>query len=196
MADNKTNGQNGQGANNANNELSVNEKELIKLAIKAEVAKMKDPTGSTPPPSNPSWNDSLDALIANGMAEDEIKTIADFNGGIRTTLSVNQWSEEALKYAKKYIDTSKIKIEGAEMEFIRIGGKFEDWYKKQPNMRKRKAFKGDKLTAIDIFSYAVGNNIEIPKDIMTALHYRVDKQKIGVLDYDVLTKISKMMMSA
>jgi len=193
MADNKTNGQNGQGATK---ELSVNEKELIKLAIKAEVAKMKDPTGSTQPPSNPSWNDSLNALIANGMTEDEIKTIADFNGGIRTTLSVNQWSEEALKYAKKYIDTSKIKLEGAEMELIKIGGKFEDWYKKQPNMKNRKAFKGDKLTAIDIFSYAVGNNIEIPRDIMTAFHYRVDKQKIGVLDYSVLTKISNLMMSA
>jgi len=190
MADNKTNGQNGQGANN---ELTVNEKELIKLAVKVKVRELKDPTGSSSIPNNPSWNDSTDALIANGMKEDDIGIVAKANGGIRSTLCINQWTEEALRIAKKYIDTSNLKIENSELELIKIGGKFENWYLKQPSMKKRKAFKGDKLTAIDIFSYAVGNNIEIPKDIMTAFHYRVDKQKIGVLDYNILTKLSNLM---
>jgi len=190
MADNKTNGQNGQ---SAINELTVNEKELIKLAVKVKVRELKDPTGSSSIPSNPSWNDSTDALIASGMKEDDIGIIAKANGGIRSTLCINQWTEEALRIAKKYIDTSNLKIENSELELIKIGGKFENWYLKQPSMKKRKAFKGDKLTAIDIFSYAVGNNIEIPKDIMTAFHYRVDKQKIGVLDYNILTKLSNLM---
>jgi len=195
MADNKTNGQNGQGANN--DKLGVNEKELIKLAIRVKVRDRKDPTGFDNIPSNPSWNDAGNAVkdFAGGN-ESVIDELSKANGGSLNTYSLNQWTEEAFKIAKKYVDTSKLQIDNTEMKLVKIGGIFETWYRKnQSGLKPRKAFKGDKLTAIDYFSYMVANNKEIPKEVMMSFHYRVDKQRMGSLDNSTLEIVEKSMIS-
>jgi len=194
MADNKSNGQNNAGANN--DKLGVNEKELIKLAIRVKVRDMKDPTGFDSIPNNPSWNDSGNAVkeFAGGN-NSVIEELSKANGGSLRTLSLNQWTEEAFKIAKRYVDTSKLQIDNTEMKLIKIGGIFEAWYKKQGGLKPRKAFKGDKITAIDYFSYMVANNREIPKEIMSSFHYRVDKQRMGSLDNSTLEIVEKSMIS-
>jgi hypothetical protein len=193
MATDKTSGQNEQGAND---KLGINEKELIKLAIREKVRDMKDPTKFDPIPNNPSWNDSGNAVkeFAGGN-EAVIEELSKANGGSLRTLSLNQWTEEAFKIAKRYIDTSKIQIDNAEMKLVKIGGMFETWYKKQKGVKDRKAFKGEKLTAIDYFGYMVAHNREIPKEVINSFHFRVDKQRMGSLEDNVLDIIEKSMVA-
>jgi len=194
MAEQKNN-QNGQGTNKANNELGVNEKELIRLAIKVKVRDMKDPTGFENIPSNPSWNEAGNAVMAfAGGNEEIIDDLMKANGGAFKTLSLNQWTDKALQIAKKYIDTSKVKVDNTEMKLIKIGGMFETWYKQNiGTLKPRKAFKGDKLTAIDYFTYMVGHRREIPREVVNSFHFRLDKQRLGSLSNDMLEVIEKSM---
>jgi len=196
MAEQKNNGQNGQGVN-ANNELGVNEKELIRLAIKVKVRDMKDPTGFDSIPNNPSWNAAGNAVVAfTGGNEDIINDLAKANGGALKALSLNQWTDKALQIAKKYIDTSKVKVDNTEMKLIKIGGMFETWYKQNLGaLKPRKAFKGDKLTAIDYFTYMVGHRKAIPQEVINEFHFRLDKQRLGALSNNMLELVEKSMIT-
>ena len=177
-------------------EMSVNLRALIAVGVRMTVRNMKDPTKSQSIPNNPSWNDSTNALIYNGMSEDMIYDILKANGGGNSTLSLNQWSEDAYKLVEKYAGTDKInQSDNSELILISIGAKFESWFKKEFPSDKRKTFKGESLKVDDYFKYSVAKQIETPKAVLSALSPLINKQKLGTLSFNTLKQMNDLMVA-
>jgi len=189
MADIKTNGQNA-GANNQ--ELSINEKALIRLAVIQMVDEYKNPLGTKPKDRNPSWNDFTNALKSKGLGDNERGELYKIN---KDTTKLNRLSDEALKYLKRFVDITKVKLDDKEGVLIGISKTFEDWYLANFVNDKRQRFKHTTISVLDVSNYMFNKNKSFPEEFVNDVRGDIRNEKIADLTLNALKALHNKMVA-
>jgi len=193
MAEQKNNGQN-TGAN-ANQGLTANQKEQIRLAIRTIYRDWKDPQKLDGlPAKSMEFNKATDGLVHSketSFDKNNLKELAIMMD-LRNP-NLDKWTDEALQYVSKYIDTSKFKADSRTGHLLEIGMKFETWFKRAYEGDSRKSFKGENLKIADILDYFIYNKKEFPTNLFITLPTPTRKRNLSVLKTDELELLNSKM---
>jgi len=192
MADNKTNGQNNTGANAKKDELSVNEKALIRMAVVQITDEYKNPLGTKKRDLNPTWNDFTSALVNKGLGDEERGKLYNIN---KDTTKLNRLNDEALKYLKNFVDITKVKLDDKEGVLIGIAKIFEDWFKANFVGHKRQKFKHTTISVLDVADYMFNKNKTFPKDFVNDVRGDIRSEKMSDLTLNALKAVYDEMVA-